>query len=762
MFTSHVLKLRASAAVASLLALSSVPVMAGTTPLPAGPKTGQPTVLKHLPAGHDEMTFRGETARRSWPVYLARGDIERTRTFQLAVKNTVALFPDHSSVKISINGHLLATVPVRSSEAFAVVPIAIPTGTLVPGFNNVDVSVVMEHRVDCSVTATYELWALLDPAQTGFVVPAGPTGAIRSTDDVAGEPLAQDGTTRIVLRTADVGNAAAIGRAGMFIDALVQRAGLVRPVVETSATGGQGPGFDLVITTAGARDDVTRNLRIMGREDGITFARDPATDRLVLILSGVDAADLDRQISAFATKASRLSVPDPAGEMVVDGETLRSFASLGLPTESFSGRHYTSALDVVLPSDFYPANYDKAQLLIDSAYSAKLDPDSDLIFRVNGTLVSSLRLGPDRGGVLQHEQVDLPLRFFHPGHNEIALEAVTSTPADRQCDTASSSHDVRFTLSGSSEIAFPRFAHLGTIPQIPGAMAGGRSGDKRDSIDVYLPNADPASVAAGLTVLANMASDRRDTGVPKIHLGTPSETDVPGLVVAPYDALPTSLANPVRTVMALPDRNQPSGPTMDDGIKGSFAANDARRPLSILPELGNADDQRARFDPRRLMAEARQALKNQGFFFGSDQGGQTVPFTAHSLMVAAVEPRSADRAVTRIDLPRFTNNGAQWLVVTAADGGTLRDGLLRLISDGQWKNLDGQAVSLDLENGHVASIQPSRVLYVAPSQLVLSDVRPILGGIVSNHIEISLLALMLLMAILGVSSHTLIRRMGSK
>ena len=762
MSISNLSKLRASAAVASLLAFAAGSAMAGTPPLRVAAATPSQPVLKHLPAGHDEMTFRGETTRRSWPIYLARGDIERTRTFQLALKSTVALLPEHSAVKLSINGHLLATVPVRSSEGFAVVPVAIPSGVLVPGFNSVDVSVAMEHRVDCSIAATYELWTLLDPAQTGFVVPAGSTSGLRSIDDIAGEPLAEDGTTRIALRTTDLDNADAIGRAARFIDALVHRADLARPVVQIGSDGGHGPGFDVVITTTGARDDVTRNLRIMGREDDIAFAKDPVTDRLVLILSGVDAADLDRQIAGFAARGTRLSMPSPAGEIIADGETLRSFADLGLPTESFSGRHYTSSLDVVLPSDFYPANYDKAQLLIDSTYSANIDPNSDLVFRVNGSLVSSLRLGPDRGGVLQHEQVDLPLRFFHPGHNEIALEAVTSTPADRQCDTADRSHDVRFTLSGTSEIAFPRFAHLGTIPQIPGAMASGGPGGGRGRLDVYLPSADPSSIGAGLTVLANMASERRETGVPAIHLGAPKDGDVPGLVVAPYDGLPSALSNPLRAVMAVPDKSQPSGATMDDGIKGSFAASDVRRPLALGPDLGSADRQRMRFDPWRLIADARRSLQNQGFFFGSEQGDRMVPFTAHSLMVAAVEPGSAQRAVSRVDLPRFTSDKAQWLVVTAADTGVLNDGLLRLISDGQWKALDGQAVSLDAENGHLASIQPSQVAYVAPDQLVLSDVRPILGGIISNHIEISLLALVLLMTILGVSTHSLIRRSGSK
>ena len=115
-----------------------------------------------------------------------------------------------------------------------------------------------------------------------------------------------------------------------------------------------------------------------------------------------------------------------------------------------------------------------------------------------------------------------------------------------------------------------------------------------------------------------------------------------------------------------------------------------------------------------------------------------------------------------MDVPRFTPDKAQWLVVTAPNAGMLQNGLTRLVSDGQWRELNEETVSLDLDGGRISSAQPSQVLYVVPNHVVLSDIRPILGGIISNHIALSLSALMLLMTLLGVSTHTLIRRMGSK
>ena len=706
------------------------------------------TTLKHLPAGHDELVFRGESAHRSWSVYVERGEIERAKVFQIALENTVALLPERSALKLAINGHLLATVPARFPNGLAVVPVAIPSGVLVPGFNSVDVSVTMAHRVDCSVAATYELWTRLDPAQTGFVIPAQRAG-MHSIDDLASQPLAEDGTTHITLRAADLGDAATVGQAAHFIDALVERAGLTRPVVQADPAGGRGPGFDVLVSAASARDEAARNLSILGQEDGVTFARDPVNDRPVLILSGTDEADLDRQIAVFAAKGARDVPPSSAGQMTADGESRRSFASLGVPTQGFSGRRYASALDVVLPSDFYPANYDKAQLLIDGSYAPNLDSDSDLVFRVNGTLVSSLRLGPDRGGALRHEMVELPLRFFHPGHNEVAIEALTSTPADRQCDAATTANDIRFTLAGTSEITFPRFAHLGTVPQIPGAMAGSHDGG--NMVDLYLPKADATSVGSGLTVLANMAVGRRDMDVPRVHIGPLGDDGTPGVVVGSFSTLPTALRTEVRAKMAVVVGSGPDARTADaDERPAAATANGA---MTASPPG---------VDPQALVTGAQRLLRNQGFFFGSDQRAQSVPVSARSLMVAAVASRQQDDGLASLNLPHFAASTAQWLVVTAADDATVGEGLTRLVSDGRWADLEGQAVSLDLKTGQLASVQPSRVLYVAPDHLVLSDLQPILGGLVSNHIELSLIVLMVLMATLGLSTHALIQRMGPK
>ena len=69
------------------------------------------SLLKRLPASRDELVFRGENASRDWLVYLSPAEAARAASFQLAMLNAVVVLPDRSSLKLSINGHPLSTLP---------------------------------------------------------------------------------------------------------------------------------------------------------------------------------------------------------------------------------------------------------------------------------------------------------------------------------------------------------------------------------------------------------------------------------------------------------------------------------------------------------------------------------------------------------------------------------------------------------------------------------------------------------------------------
>jgi hypothetical protein len=759
--------LAAGSALALAAGLLSTQPAAMAAPTQASAVAPEATaMLKRLPAGHDQLVFRGENAARAWQVYLSPTEAVRISGFQLGLLNSVVDLPDRSSVKLTINGRPLAAAPVRSPDEITNVGVKIPHGVLLPGVNTVQVNVALTHRVDCSVDATYELWALLDPARTGFVVDNADPYAVRSLDELAAEPLAEDGATHIHVRMQDFADPDSLGRAAHFIDALVRRAGLARPIVDVGSELGKGPGFDVVLFSGDAPDMASGGaLRVLGRDGDVTLARDAATNRLVLILSGTDEADLDNQIAALDKARPRVSLgrASPRG-IVIEGGGRKSFAELGLATDGFSGRHFLSSVDIALPADFYPSGYEKARMLIDGYHSGALDGHGELIVRVNDAIVSSISMASGVAEQFDRRLLELPLRFFHPGHNEVSIEGITSSPLDQQCDLTAMPRDARLTIAGTSELDFPSFAHLGTLPQIPSAIAAIAAPEQGGRPNVYLTNLNRESAATALTILANMASTTDKIEAPVVRLDRPAPGDVPGIVVAPLDQLPDYLAAPLREIA------QPADPAADFAATTNSAAADApkRQDLSAAADAPKLQEEAvaardAGFKERVRDAFASGALlsKTAEFFFPAGDRREGLPaLPAHFLLMGAVNPDLSAKTIGGVAVPQFTHDASQWLVVSAESPDGAKQGVERLIVDGQWRDLAGQAVSLDLDSGSLRSAQPARVAYVEPSSFALSDVRPILGGILSDNILLTFAALLALVSVLGLSTHALVRKSG--
>ena len=543
----------AASALALFAALQVGPSEAAPAPSQAAPLLRPAAkIVKRLPAGHDELVFSGENASRTWQVYLSPTEAARISSFQLGMLNSAVVLPERSFLKLTINGRIVSILPVRNADKMGSYQVKVPPGLLVSGANAVQVGVALSHRVDCSVKATYELWATLDPNQTGFLVDGGAPNSVRSLDELAADPLDADGATRIHLRMPDNADAAQVGRAGRLVNALVRRAGLMRPIVDVSADVGQGPGFDIVLARGAPAEDVLRTIRILGREDGVTLGRDLASDRLVLLMSANDDADLDGMIAALDRSAPAAKTRAARGGVDIDEGITKNFAQLGFSSEPFGGRHYLSSVDINLPSDFYAANDDKGRVWLDGAHSGSLDANAELIFRVNGTIVSTMPLAEGREEQFSRKQVNLPLRYFHPGHNEVAIEGLVTSPADQQCDVVNMPHEARLVLSGSSELEIPHFARMATVPQIPSAISTLAQSSRGLRPQLYLAGLDPKSIGAALTVLANMAASVGPIDTPVIHLDPPSQGDVPGIVIGSLDQLPPMLSSPLRAVTKAP------------------------------------------------------------------------------------------------------------------------------------------------------------------------------------------------------------------
>lgn len=691
------------------------------------------TIVKHLPAGRSELTFRGELASRRFAIVLGRNEAARIATFQVALRNTVSLLPEHSAIAIAINGRTLATLPATAADKLAVLPVAVPPGLLVPGTNAVQITSTLTHRVDCSVPATYELWATLDPAQTGFLVPRGSAETVTTVNDLAAAPLADDGTTRIHLRMSDTGDEAEVGQAARAVQALVRRAKLVRPVVDVGAGPGSGAGLDLVVD-----GHVPGDVPPLARAGAFGIARDPVTGRLVV------EVDPDADESARGTPAAR-TVPDEA-EPSRDGFR-KTFAQLGRSTEVFTGRRYEATIPVVLPPDFMSTN-DRARVRLDGGHAATLIDGDGLALRVNGTLVSFVPFLAGKAERFDHREVELPLHFFHPGRNEVTLEGTLSAEADAQCKTATMPREGRLTIADTSELEFPSFAHLITIPQIPAAMA------MRGQLPVYLPGADPTTIGAGLTVLANMAA-QGPTAAPQVHLGA---TDIgsPGLLVAAIDQVPATLSDTLRSITQAAAATDPQAAAASSGDAGEAAETPNQDPAPKPVDAGTASSRLG-----ATVEAVQAALRSRGFFFGGDKADKLV-LTSDDILVAAVTPGGKAPRTAFDVVPRFTGDAAHWLVVTAANPATLDGGLRQLVASGRWTDLRGEATRFDPADGSLVVRQPRGVTYVINADVSPADMRPILGGLMSDNIVMSLVVLFVVLGGLGLSTHAVVRRMGVK
>ena len=699
-----------------------------------------PTILKQLPAGRDELVFHGEAASRTWSMFLSASEAAHAATFQLALLNSVVVLPEKSSLKLMINGRSVGVIPVGSADKATPYALKIPTGLLMPGRNKVQISVAMTHRVDCSINATYELWASLDPAQTGVKLEGAEAYSVRSLEELAAEPLSEDGTTRIHLRMPDNPDAASVDRAARLVQAVVRRAGVSRPVVDVGRDIGRGPGFDILVEEDAASYP-DENLKLLGREGRIIFGRDLSSDRLVLVIAA-NETNIEAALAEIETSLSKGSSSSAPTTLEADGR--RSFAELGLSTENFSGRHYLSSANIVLPADFFPANDDKVRVILEGFHSNTLDDSGEIIFRVNGALASSLRLASGREERFNRRAVDLPMHFFHPGQNEISIEGLTSSVFDQQCDALASAHEPRLTIAGSSEIVLPRFARLITEPQISTTFVGALDSRQRET-HVYLADSDRATLGAVLTTLTNMALTGNMSS-PVIHLGLPTDGDAPGIVIAPLDELPAAIAMPVRRLIV-------SGPT-DESNGGADNATGSKQQS---PNTSN--DVAAQFSD--TLDGGKTLLTSLGLpLTGIKEQIDRLPLNDTSMLVTAVEPARESHSYAGINLPRLLSKPDQWLIITGLTPDTYIGGIGRLVSSGRWALLGGHASTFDMKTGDLRSIEPTEVSYVVPSDIKLSEIRPVLGGILSENMLVGIVAWFLMIMVLGISTHALISRTG--
>lgn len=709
-------------------------------PLLVGAVSKPDESIQPLPAGAADLFLQGEFDTREWPVFVPAVQVARPATLQLALSSAISVLPERSRIEVSVNGESLIEGPLGMASKDQVLSAPVPPGLLQAGFNAVRITVHQQHRVDCTLAGSYELWTRLDPARTGLVRPAGgsPTAGTR-TDDLAQIGAVEadmQGVTRIRIRQADPADAIGLSRAMQAVQALVLAGHLPRPVVEVAEAPGTGPGLDVAVGLPG--------------ELGELGLADPASSGLqtrpgarpIFVVSAQSAPALRLALQELGTRAQKLVPPgSPEGLNALVNRAGRqagsdsrfSFAELGLGTQEFGGRFLQTGFRLRLPADFLSAGYGHASLVLNGKAGRDLAAADRINVWVNGSNVAGVDLprdgsqGGDGSRLIRRQAIGLPLGVFRPGLNDVRLEATTLTEADRTCEQAATG-DTRLMLDGSSEIVFPTLARVARLPDLSTALAGGLIDPERGAA-IFVPGADPKAVGTAATLVANMAA-LHGAAVPAEFRFERPPVNGRGLVV---------------------------------GALGQLSGQALARVHALLPAQSKAATARTT-DPIDSWADwatetVLRPLQDRGLVYGWDRRG-----------VPPAMPADGVAAVQSVELSgqpwaRFAGYGtldAAWSVFTATTADSLSRGVEALVAGDHLGQLAGEVATFDRASGAVQARYADTALYLQTQPASLGNLHLFAAGFVSNDVPTYVGLLVLLCILLGVTTRLLLNRVGER
>jgi hypothetical protein len=529
------------------------PTPAASYPMPSAVRTSaqtkaRNTILRHLSNNIQGYRLAGEIGSSEWPIYITDKQARRRLQFQLGYLSAVSVMPEVSRLTLSINDQPVGATAITAVQTVKTVTFDIPPGLLRPGFNSVRLTTEQRHRVDCSLEATQELWTQIDPTQTGLILDEA-DAEIDAIADLGALPADEQGALplrAVAPAHASSGDIERILRVAQLISIIGR---FEQPVVDSGPLAGGRYGANLLVGTA-AELAATAGAEFVGLVNRPRAFVLPATPerRTTIVVTGADAQQVGEAIKQFlvATKpkgaAAGLRAAAAFPGFRVEGGQRVKLGDIGVKSAEFDGRLFRAAFNIIMPSDFYPADYGRAAVRVAGGYSPGLTSKAQLVMYVNERTAVSLPLLKSAGEVFKDNPLPLPLGFLRPGLNRIEIEAHVPTPADESCDTLSARDAPnRFLFLDSTEIEIPSIARVGRMPDLAVTATGGFpfAGAQRRS-KLYMPRLDPKTISAAATFVAHLAVvagrpiDFEITQTPPRNKG-------PTLAVAPYDALDPDL-----------------------------------------------------------------------------------------------------------------------------------------------------------------------------------------------------------------------------
>ncbi|WP_442755146.1 cellulose biosynthesis cyclic di-GMP-binding regulatory protein BcsB [Methylocystis sp. JAN1] len=805
------------------------PPAPGSGPLAAaGPRPtlkARPTMLRHLANNIQGYRLAGEIGSSEWPMYITDKQARRRLQFQLGYLSAVSVMPEFSRLILSINDQPVGATPITAMQTVKTVVFDIPPGLLRPGFNSVRITTEQRHRVDCSLEATQELWTQIDPTQTGLILDEA-DAAIDAISDLGALPADEQGALplRAVLHanptTRDIERMLRVVQLISIIGRFEQ------PVVDAGALAGGRYGANLLVGTAAELAAIAgpQMVGVVTKPRAFVLPATPER-RTTIVVTGADAQQVDEAIKQFlvATKPKgaaaglRAAAAFP-GYRVEGGQRLR-LADLGVRSAEFDGRLFRTAFNIIMPSDFYPADYGRATVRVAGGYSPGLTSKAQLVMYVNERTAVSLPLLKSTGEVFKDNPLPVPLGFLRPGLNRIEIEAHVPTPSDESCDTlAAKDAPNRFLFLDATEIEIPLIARVGRLPDLAVTATGGFpfAGAQRRS-KLYMPRIDPKTIGAAATFVAHLAVVAGRPIDFEITQTPPLKAKSPTLAVAPYDALDPDLLKkldmPVddlsrvwREKIGVESRG---GTEIDDNAVAVDAPTRNRLvlqnnfPMACHPPrslggframLRNIDrfavgateeDDSAEDAPPASVGEEEEAssdlfqewdarLRNENrlswlidFMRGVGEWGKA-KFTDAGDLFRGFERGASPSEMspeTSLALGQNILGGANenvWTVLTAPNADALADSVACLVDPRVSRQIAGQVSLLDISKAKIDAIPVSNTHFVITQPLSVGNARLIAAGWLSLHSRYYVGAALLIGFLLALTTRVFVKNVGRR
>lgn len=700
-----------------------------------------------------DLVLPGETARRSWAVYLTAQQAASTASLKLAYQNAIVVAPESSRLKLSINGTRLVDAAVESPDAVSELNAPVPQGLLRPGFNDVTVDVEQRHRTDCTIQSTYELWTQIDSKRTFLTFSDSVAAQWKGLDDIRAIGVDEKGTTRFSMVVPSLGQSVATAPSIRLAEALAIMSEMPNQTFDLRSTPDAPSGSGQASVIVGPASDISSVLTTLpnGADTAPTTAMvdDPRTGASTLVVTGpnwqsvnmaVDdiAKQFDQVASSRRASLSTQSWHTPDVPMFF-GSGKASFSDLGVPTQEFSGRRMKVDFSIGVPADFYADAYGHITLLLDAAYSDKVSPGSHIDVYVNDNIAATVPVTTDRGEILRHLPIPVAMRHFRPGDNKISLEAILLTQADAVCAPgAPASTDSRFVIFDSSEVVVPTFARVGRIPDLSATSGTAFPYRVKEPIPLVVDSTQPETLSAATTLLARMS----------VAAGYPIPVD-PTVTAAAISNRQAILVGPVSQL--------PSTIMGQVGISGEGNANWG---AATAPDGPSTD---ATFN------QWREKLSGSGWrgqiSSFQDWLNRTFNVSGDTLRLLPGSDRPFSPQQGSVLLVAQHVNPTQtgtWTVVAAPDSAKLRSGVERLVRYNTWRQLAGRITTIDATGDKIEVEPVARFELVETQPFSLTNYRLILANWLSANTLSYALLLTVLSILLGLATAGLLRSLGRR